>query len=121
VWGAAFAGQLALIAFASYLAYAGLIPASLLWVTRQFDWAFHALLFGPLGMLLDRALRERAVFRVVPLGPAIVLVAAGVEELLQQLSPRRSTTLHDYVADVVGVVAFTWLARVVLRDRDTGS
>jgi hypothetical protein len=65
-------------------------------------------------MLLDRALRERAVLRV-PLGPAIVLVAAGIEELLQQLSPRRTTTLHDYVADVAGVVLFTWTGRVLAR------
>jgi hypothetical protein len=119
VCGAAFALHLTGVVFVSYLAYSGKMPE---WAAsgplQRYDWAAHAFAFGPLGMWLDRALRERPLYArrwAPPMGPAIVLAAAGIEELLQQLSPRRDTSLHDYAGDVAGVVLFTWLARVVAR------
>ena len=76
----------------------------------------HALLIGGLGFFLDGALYYRRIAAGLAfprLGPAIVLVAAGVEEYLQRLSPRRSSDIRDFAADVVGVCFFAWLAKRV--------
>jgi VanZ family protein len=68
------------------------------------DLAGHLVLYGLLGGLAHGAMRGRVLHRV-PVGPAIVLTAAGIEELLQGLSPYRHVSLLDFLADVVGVVA----------------
>ncbi|HTN82199.1 MAG TPA: hypothetical protein VL242_00870, partial [Sorangium sp.] len=97
---------------ASAGAYLGLIPTSLPSVPHA-DLAGHALGFGLLAVCVDGALGHRPMLRGLPfprLGPALVLAGAGLEELAQGLSPRRTSSLADFAADTVGVLLLSWLA-----------
>jgi VanZ family protein len=79
---------------------------------EHIDLLGHFLLYGVLGALAHGALMGRTFHRV-PLGPLIVLTAAGLEELLQGLSPYRHMSLLDFLADVIGVtVCVAILGRV---------
>ena len=99
-------------------AYLGVLPTALPQIPHV-DLLFHALLIGLLGGLLDGALGFR---RVVPglafprLGGVLVLLVAGIEEFAQRFSPRRSSSYPDFIADVVGVLFFSWLARRLASD-----
>ncbi len=108
-------GQLALVAAVSAGAYLGVLPTSLRAVPHA-DLALHALAFGLLAAFLDGALARRPIHPGVPfprLGPALVLVAAGIEELAQGLSPRRSSSLADFAADAAGILVLTWVLRTL--------
>jgi VanZ family protein len=98
------------------LAYAGRLPVAGLAVS-PWDLVCHAVLIGLMGMLLDGALGFRRLTRGSPgwlrLGPAIVIALAGAEEILQLLSSRRSASVWDFAADVVGVLVLSALARFV--------
>ncbi|HVY46102.1 MAG TPA: VanZ family protein [Minicystis sp.] len=115
----AFAAWLALVVAVSIGAYAGALPTSLPAVPGA-DKVGHFFLIGGLVFFLDAALARRDVGRRgvrVPLAAVLVLVPAAIEEYLQRLSPRRSSSFGDYAADVAGVAALTWLSRrfVALR------
>ncbi|CAN94719.1 MULTISPECIES: hypothetical protein [Sorangium] len=106
--------QLPLFAAAAAGAYLGLLPTSLPSVPHA-DLAAHALGFGLLALCVDGALGYRPILRrgpaFPPLGPALVLAGAGLEELAQGLSPRRTSSLADFAADAAGVLVLSWLAR----------
>jgi hypothetical protein len=91
------------------------------WISAH-DYFFHGLLIGPLAFFLDGALSFRPLSTRLgafpPLAAVVVLAIAGTEEIAQQLSPRRSTSLHDFVGDAVGVIVFATLSRL-LRQRAT--
>jgi len=112
-WRIAFGVQLAVVLAIGAGAYLGRLPTFYARVPHA-DLAIHALLFGLLAGLLDGALGHRPLLRGrlpwLRLAPALVLSAAAVEEAAQSLSPRRSASLTDFAADVVGVVVFVWLA-----------
>ena len=107
------------IVLASLLAYTGVIP------TRAFsashaDWVGHALGFGTMAFFLDGFLGHRSLFAIrgltwIKTGPALVLAIAGIDEIAQRLSPIRSSTLGDFVADVIGVSAGAFLAGCLTR------
>jgi len=104
-------GQLALVAAISAGAYLGVLPNALPAFPHA-DLAVHALAFGLLGAFLDGALGQRRIHPGVPfprLGPSLVLAAAGIEELAQGLSPRRSSSLADFAADAAGILVLSWL------------
>jgi hypothetical protein len=104
--------QLALVAAASAGAYTGLLPTSLPSVPHA-DLAMHALGFGLLAACVDGALDFRPLRRGIlfpRLGPALVLAGAGLEELAQGLSPRRTSSLADFAADTAGVLLLSWMA-----------
>ena len=75
----------------------------------------HFLLIGGVAFFLDGALRFRPLLpgRLpwLRLAPVLVASLAGLEELAQALSPYRSSTVSDFVADLLGVVCLSWLAR----------
>lgn len=104
------------------LAYHGLLPALPTFAPRNIDALGHAILIGLLAFFLDGALDFRPLLRNrVPwlrLGPFIVLLVAGTEELLQALSPNRTCSWSDFVGDVVGIVFFSWVASRILRRRE---
>jgi hypothetical protein len=81
----------------------------------HFDQLAHLLLIGLAAPLADRALRLRTVLRWLPLGPLIIAVVAGSEELAQTLSPVRSCSWLDASADLTGIVLFTVLGRLIVR------
>lgn len=104
--------QLALVAAISAGAYLGLLPTALRSVPHA-DLVVHGLAFGVLAVLVDGSLRHRPIHDVVPfprLGPLLVLAGAGLEELAQGLSPRRSSCISDFVADAAGVLVLSWIA-----------
>lgn len=80
----------------------------------QADKAIHFAICGALAFFLDGVLRRRAL-RIGPLAlPAaavLILVPAGIEEFLQRYAVYRTSSLGDFVADVLGVGFFVWLSR----------
>jgi 4-amino-4-deoxy-L-arabinose transferase-like glycosyltransferase len=97
------------VAYSEGIAYFG-IP--------QGDKAVHLSVGAALAFFLDGVLRRRMVGagRVrVPLAALLVLVPAGVEELLQRYSPNRQSSFADYAADVAGVALGVWLSRRIAR------
>ncbi|AKU98621.1 hypothetical protein AKJ09_05285 [Labilithrix luteola] len=115
---AAFALMVVVAVALSVLAYRDLLPAELDAVHGS-DKLLHATLAGGLAFFLDGALGHRDVMiasrRILPLAAILVLVPVGVEELLQRLSPVRSSSIWDYLADCVGVTISVSLSRGVLR------
>lgn len=110
---AGFAAHLALVVAISIGAYAGMLPTAIPAVPHL-DLLGHAILIGGLAFFLDGALEHRPLVRgrsFPRLAPVLVLIAAGIEEYLQRLSPRRTSDWNDYFADVVGVCFFAWLSR----------
>ncbi len=109
--------HLAIVAAISVLAYTGRLPVGLLRVDHL-DLAGHAVLLGTLALLLDGALAFRPApllgTRWIGIGPLIVLSVAALEEALQSLSPGRTASVYDFLADVAGAVAICTLARVVM-------
>lgn len=97
-------------------AYLGVLPATYR-VLPHADIIGHAVLIGLLAFFLDGTLRFRPLVsgRVPALraAPVIILVIAGVEELAQSLSPRRTASLLDFAADVVGVCLASWGANLL--------
>ena len=114
----ALAIQLALVILISLGAYRGILPMVLPRLPHS-DLPIHALLFGLLGACLDGSLGFR---RITPglafprLGAALVIVAAGIEEYAQRFSARRTSTYSDFLADVAGVLFFSWLAKRISRE-----
>jgi polysaccharide biosynthesis protein VpsQ len=120
---AGFAAHLALVVLVSVGAYTGNLPTSIPAVPHL-DKLGHAILIGGLAFFLDGALEHRPLLRdrAFPrLGPVLVLVAAGIEEYAQRLSPRRSSDWADFAADVVGVCFFAWLSLRVARRHEVAA
>lgn len=91
-------------------AYTGALPTSLPNFPHA-DLVGHALLIGVLALLVDGVLGWSAprLAGWLHVGPALVLVVAGVEEWAQRFSTRRTSSWSDFAADVVGVCFFCWL------------
>jgi len=110
---------LTLVVGISLAAYTGRLPA--LPDVPHIDKLGHAILIGGLAFSLDGALDHRGLFKAHAfprLAPVLVLAVAGVEEYLQRLSPRRSSDILDFAADVAGACFFTWLSlRLDVRRR----
>lgn len=133
-WG--FAVQLTLVVLASVGAYTGVLPTQATAIPGS-DKVGHFFMIGLLSFFLDGAIAAhesdaalarrdvRVLGARVPLAAAAVLLVAGLEEYLQRLSPRRDSSIYDYLADVLGVVALTALSRylepVLARALDRGA
>ena len=107
---AGLAAHLTLVIAISIGAYTGLLPTVIQRVPHL-DKLGHAVLIGGIAFFLDGVLEHRRAWRSPSLAALAVLVVAGVEEYAQRLSPRRSSDLMDFAADVVGVCFFVWLSR----------
>ena len=72
----------------------------------------HFFLYGFLAFGLHLSLRLRC-FRLrgwkLPTGPTILLFVVVAEEFSQAFIPYRTLDAGDLIADVLGVVLFTWL------------
>ena len=108
--------QLILVVLGALAAYVGVMPAAPVGAVPHRDFFVHIIMIGVLAFFLDGTLEHRALWRGWwSLAGALVLGVAGIEEWAQRFSPRRSSTLSDFVADTLGVVFFVWLARRVGR------
>ncbi|CAA6826019.1 MAG: Trypsin [uncultured Sulfurovum sp.] len=76
------------------------------------DKLMHTLLYGVMALLLNYGLnfKSKKIFGFnLQIGALIVLTFAGLEELSQYWLPSRTCDVVDFVADVVGVVLFSFI------------
>lgn len=107
------AAHIALIVMIDVGAYLGILPNEVRGLPG-FDKLMHFLLVGTFGALLDGALAHRPIVRVpwVPrVGPGVALALAGTEEFLQRLSPRRSSSWSDLIANYAGILILSWAVK----------
>ena len=104
-WAIAFGGYIGVLVIISVLAYHRLLPSAL----TQNDKLGHFVLFGLAGFLSHHSLRRRWI-RLgplpVPLGPFAVSLLVIGDEILQSLSPNRSSGIDDLIANWLGIVVF---------------
>lgn len=78
----------------------------------------HFLLFGMMALLLNVALRYR-IWRVggwsLQVGSLLVIAFAWIEELSQLAFPNRTCDLTDALADLFGVLLFTFFSLQLKR------
>ena len=121
--------RIALIAFGSFLAYlvysanSGTFPEVLTFYKRiaYGDTLGHFCLMGTFAFLAVWATRARSTniagFRM-PIGAAVVLIIVILEEFSQLLVSRRSFSLTDLAADVLGITILGWIATLLFRITD---
>lgn len=83
----------------------------------------HAVLYGVLTLLLNISLKYQTIpllFCRVQAGSLSVLIFAVIEELTQWALPNRAFDLADILADLVGIVLFDIISRV-LKWRASGA
>ena len=71
----------------------------------------HMGLYGVMALLLNYGLnfKSKKIFGFnMQIGAIIVLTFAGVEEITQYWLPSRTCDIFDFVADIFGVVLFSW-------------
>ena len=73
----------------------------------------HALLYGVMALALNYGLNFRRVYFLfhLQLGSIIVLLFATIEECTQYYIPSRTFDLGDLLADLVGVVLFSFIGK----------
>jgi hypothetical protein len=112
MWGG-LAAHGTLVLLIATLAYQGALW-SYLPAIPHFDLAGHFVLIGGLAFFLDGVLGYRPLTRGSPswlrMAPVLILSLAAVEELAQAWTPRRTSSVSDFLADVVGVVGLSWLS-----------
>lgn len=113
-WTYGFGIHLGLVLMIAISAYLGILPTTYGKIPHV-DLLGHAVLIGFLAFFLDGILDFRPLFSgkfsSIRLAPILIMGIAAVEEVAQVLSPRRSASLGDFIADVVGIVLCSWLAR----------
>ncbi len=86
----------------------------------------HALVYGehlvPVGLLaffLDGAFALSSSFSgklaFLRIAPAALIVIAALEELAQSFSPRRTVSISDFLADVLGILLGSWFAKYLVE------
>lgn len=82
------------------------------------DKVGHLGLFGTLTLLANFASKFK-VFKLgkinVYWGSAAVIVFVTIEELSQHFMPTRTLDIFDYIADMVGILLFTWLSSILAK------
>ncbi len=114
----AFVAAVAAVAVGATCAYHGLVPS--LVGREHVDKVLHFAMGATLAGLLDRALDRRArrtPAGAVPLAAVLVLVTLGAEEYLQRFSASRTSSVGDFTADALGVLAGIWACRRASRSR----
>lgn len=104
-WGWFYLGAFGLLVLAAQL---GLLPGWLGPLTRHgIDKALHFALFGGIGFVVGgmAASQPPARQRLIWLS---LLLACGLDELIQTQLPHRTADPLDLLADVVGITSFFW-------------
>lgn len=90
-------------------------------VTRQIpfgDKLGHIFVFGGLTLMANLAFKGKVLngkLGSVYWGTAAVLIFVTLEELSQHFVATRSLDLLDYLANLVGILSFTWLSKEVMK------
>ncbi|MBD2665661.1 VanZ family protein [Richelia sinica] len=111
-WVFAFWVYLGILLSISLSAYLRIIPTELAQFP-YYDTILHFLLLGIAAYLSHQALRKRHIQILnisLPLAPLIVLLFCIIDEIIQSFVPYRSADITDLVADILGIIIFTWLA-----------
>ena len=72
------------------------------------DKLMHGILYGIMALLLNYGLNYKS-FKTLQVGAVIVLTFAILEEISQYWIPSRTFDLGDLLADVIGVVLFSFI------------
>lgn len=111
-WVFAFWVYLGILLSISLSAYLKIIPSEI----SQFpyyDTILHFLLLGIAAFLSHLAWNKRKIHVgniALPLAPIIVVLFCVVDEVVQLFVPYRSFDVVDLIADLCGILLFTWLA-----------
>jgi hypothetical protein len=120
-WNYGFCIHLCLVLLIAISAYLGILPTTYKAIPH-FDLVGHAVLIGLLAFFLDGVLCFRPLFpgkfSFIRIAPVIILTIAAVEEVAQSLSSHRTASLGDFIADTVGIVLCSRLARYLANRYD---
>ncbi|MCA9621845.1 MAG: VanZ family protein [Myxococcales bacterium] len=101
-------------------AYLGLLPIAIQRLHVHADKVLHFLIIGGVAFWLvgvwDDARLTLGSLRL-PLAVLVPLSIAGIEEMLQTFSPRRNADPLDFLADLLGLVAFYLVGRWLVASR----
>lgn len=113
-WAIAFGLYVGFLLTIITLAYLGFFPVKLPMIPF-YDTLGHFILLGSVSYLGHKALGERMI-KVwfcplsIPLVPLAISIFAAVDESLQTLSPLRTSSWLDMIANLVGIWVFYGLA-----------
>ena len=113
-WNYGFGIHLSLVLLIAISAYLGILPTTYKGIPH-FDLVGHAVLIGLLAFFFDGILQFRPLFpgkfSFIRIAPVIILCVAAVEEIAQSLSSHRTASVGDFIADAIGIVLCSWLAK----------
>ena len=113
-WKYGFCLHCGLVLLVALSAYLGVIPTVYRGIPHA-DLIGHFVLFGILAFFFDGLLQFRPLLpgkiAFLRLAPVLLLTVIAIEELAQSLSPRRTASVDDFIADVIGVFICSWLAK----------
>ncbi len=113
-WNYGFCIHLGFVSLIGTSAYLGILPTAFEGLPR-FDLFGHLVLVGLLAFFLDGVLNFRPLlpgrFEYIRLAPVIILGLAAIEEIFQSFSPRRTASFDDFIADTIGILFCSWLAK----------
>jgi fucose 4-O-acetylase-like acetyltransferase len=115
IWIFACSLYLGFLIFISTSAYLKSLPPLLLKIPFA-DTFMHFLLLGLAAFFSHLALNKKyvMVFGIfLPQAPLIILLCCIADEMLQALSPNRTSSIIDLVANLAGIVLFYFLAEKV--------
>ena len=103
-----------LIVISAYLGKVPKMPQG--WLIPS-DMIGHFVLIGLIAFFLDGVWQFRPLIPgkmlYLRLAPVVILAVAGLEEIAQRFSPRRTSSWEDFLGDVGGVLFFSWCAKYV--------
>lgn len=111
-WAIAFWFYLGILLVISLSAYMRVIPTEIAQFPH-YDTVLHFLLIGIAAYLSHLAFNKRLIQILnisLPLNPIIVFGVRVLDEIVQKFTPQRSADWVDLVADLCGIIVFTFLA-----------
>jgi len=78
----------------------------------------HIMVFGGLTLMTNLAFKGRCIrvkFASIYWGALVVLLFVTLEELSQYFIDTRSLDVLDYLANLVGILSFSWLTREIIK------
>jgi VanZ family protein len=78
----------------------------------------HVMVFGSLTLMANLAFKGRVIrFKLGPVyyGALMVLAFVTLEELSQYFIATRSLDMFDYLANLLGILGFSWLTREIIK------